>query len=234
MEPMEPVDPSESVSIPLPITAATVTTATAEMSPCERLREAAKRKIAAFQAAKAVEAETTQSTADPKEVVSDSPSPEIPPANRSPANRSPGPGRPAGTINPKPVNLPPYPSLINASIDPQAAIDDLLAYLGSIDPAMLGFWLAEYHRQITKLAFKDLLDKLNNPTVQELVALTGQNYQNVYMVMSGKGAIGLDRLNNILGVLGYGIKPVIVPLGVIAHDRVMAELGMLDYKGEVK
>lgn len=99
---------------------------------------------------------------------------------------------------------------------------------------MLGFWLSEYHRHVLLLQFRDLLDKSGNPTVQDIVAKTGQSYQNVYMVMSGKGAIGLDRLNTILGALGYGIKPVIVPLGEIAHDRVMAELGMLDYKGEVK
>lgn len=214
---MEPITESESTSTPQP-------TVTNEISAYERLQAAARRKIAAFQATKAAE-EPTRATVDTKQSIEE-------PLETHPANKS--PGRPAGTINPKPIDLPPYPSLTNASTDPQAAIDDLLAYLGSIDPSMLGFWLATYNRQITKLAFKDLLDKLNNPTVQELVALTGWNYQNVYMVVSGKGAIGLDRLNSILGVLGYGIKPVIVPLGVIAHDRVMAELGMLDYKGEVK
>ena len=82
--------------------------------------------------------------------------------------------------------------------------------------------------------FSDLMIKLNSPTVQELAAKSGQSYQNTYMVVSGKGSVGLDRLNTLLGALGYGVKSVIVPLGVIAHDRVMGELGMLDHKGEVK
>lgn len=82
--------------------------------------------------------------------------------------------------------------------------------------------------------FSDLMVKLGSPTVQELAVKSGQSYQNTYMVVSGKGSVGLDRLNTLLGALGYGVKSVIVSLGVIAHDRVMGELGMLDHKGEVK
>ncbi len=200
-------------------------TGSSNMSAAELLQAALRRKISSYKPAEPPVEQPVEpvNSSQPQVPVQDS----ILTVNRTA-------GRPPGTITPKPTTLPPYPALINAHIDPSAAIDDLLAYLGSIDAPMLGFWLSEYHRHVLLLQFRDLLDKSGNPTVQDIVAKTGQSYQNVYMVMSGKGAIGLDRLNTILGALGYGIKPVIVPLGEIAHDRVMAELGMLDYKGEVK
>ncbi len=168
--------------------------------------------------------------ANPPETVEES----IDLVDNSPVKQSTGPGRPARPITTDPVTLPAYPSLINASESPETAIDDLLAYLGAVPAPIIGPWLTDYHKQILRLALNDLLDKLGNPTVQEIADMTGKNYHNVYMVLKGKSVVGLDRLNTILGRLGYGVKPVIVPLGVIAHDRVMAELGMLDYKGEVK
>ena len=191
-----------------------------------RLQQAAKRKAATFTPAP-VEVDTSPA------VLPTTPEPSSP----EPSSPLTGPGRPPKpltSILPSSTQLPPYPSLVSASDSPDDAISDLLAYLGSIPPELLGAWLTSYNKQSIRLMFSDLMVKLNSPTVQELAAKSGQSYQNTYMVVSGKGSVGLDRLNTLLGALGYGVKSVIVPLGVIAHDRVMGELGMLDHKGEVK
>lgn len=205
----------------------TTTNELIQESAYDRLRAAAQRKIAAFvpsERQKPIEVVEEIKTETDKEDETSKQSPYT----------GPGPGRPPKPIASDPVKLPAYPCLINADESPETAIDDLLAYLGAVPASIIGTWLTDYHRQILRLSLNDLLDKLGNPTVQEIADLTGQNYHNIYMVLKGKSVVGLDRLNSILGKLGYGVKPVIVPLGVIAHDRVMAELGMLDYKGEVK
>ena len=212
------------------VSANTPNTNTASASIFARLQQAAKRKAATFTPAP-IELDTSPA------VLPTTPGP----SSNAPSSHLTGPGRP-----PKPLTsilpsstqlhyqLPPYPSLVSASDSPDDAISDLLAYLGSIPPELLGTWLTSYNKQSIRLMFSDLMVKLNSPTVQELAVKSGQSYQNTYMVVSGKGSVGLDRLNTLLGALGYGVKSVIVPLGVIAHDRVMGELGMLDHKGEVK
>ena len=191
-----------------------------------RLQQAAKRKAATFTPAP-IELDTSPAAL-----------PTTPgPSSNAPSSPLTGPGRPPKpliSILPSSTQLPPYPSLVSASDSPDDAISDLLAYLGSIPPELLGAWLTSYNKQSIRLMFSDLMVKLGSPTVQELAVKSGQSYQNTYMVVSGKGSVGLDRLNTLLGALGYGVKSVIVPLGVIAHDRVMGELGMLDHKGEVK
>ena len=210
------------------ISANTPNTNAASDSIFSRLQQAAKRKAETF-------------TPPPAPIEVDT-SPAMLPtttAPSSPLTSSPltGPGRPPKpltSILPSSPQLPPYPSLVSASDSPDDAISDLLAYLGSIPPDLLGAWLTSYNKQSIRLMFSDLMVKLGSPTVQELAVKSGQSYQNTYMVVSGKGSVGLDRLNTLLGALGYGVKSVIVPLGVIAHDRVMGELGMLDHKGEVK
>jgi len=191
-----------------------------------RLQQAAKRKAATFTPAP-IELDTSPA------VLPTAPEP----SSHEPSSPLTGPGRPPKpltSILPSSTQLPPYPSLVSASDSPDDAISDLLAYLGSIPPELLGAWLTSYNKQSIRLMFSDLMVKLGSPTVQELAVKSGQSYQNTYMVVSGKGSVGLDRLNTLLGALGYGVKSVIVPLGVIAHDRVMGELGMLDHKGEVK
>ena len=208
------------------VSANTPNTNAASDSIFARLQQAAKRKAATFTPAP-VELDT---------------SPAVLPTTTAPSSHEPsshltGPGRPPKpltSILPSSTQLPPYPSLVSASDSPDDAISDLLAYLGSIPPELLGAWLTSYNKQSIRLMFSDLMVKLGSPTVQELAVKSGQSYQNMYMVVSGKGSVGLDRLNTLLGALGYGVKSVIVPLGVIAHDRVMGELGMLDHKGEVK
>ena len=208
----------------------TSTANTASDSIFARLQQAAKRKAATFTPPPApIELDTSPAalptTLDPGL------------SSNAPSSPLTGPGRPPKpltSILPSSPQLPPYPSLVSASNSPDDAINDLLAYLGSIPPDLLGAWLTSYNKQSIRLMFSDLMVKLNSPTVQELAVKSGQSYQNTYMVVSGKGSIGLDRLNTLLGALGYGVKSVIVPLGVIAHDRVMGELGMLDHKGEVE
>ena len=212
------------------VSANTPNTNAASDSIFARLQQAAKRKAATFTPPPApIELDTSPAalptTLDPGL------------SSNAPSSPLTGPGRPPKpltSILPSSTQLPPYPSLVSASDSPDDAISDLLAYLGSIPPELLGAWLTSYNKQSIRLMFSDLMVKLNSPTVQELAAKSGQSYQNTYMVVSGKGSVGLDRLNTLLGALGYGVKSVIVPLGVIAHDRVMGELGMLDHKGEVK
>ena len=204
----------------------TSTANTASDSIFARLQQAAKRKAATFTPAP-IELDTSPA------VLPTTPEP----SSNEPSSPLTGPGRPPKpltSILPSSPQLPPYPSLVSASDSPDDAISDLLAYLGSIPPELLGAWLTSYNKQSIRLMFSDLMVKLGSPTVQELAAKSGQSYQNTYMVVSGKGSVGLDRLNTLLGALGYGVKSVIVPLGVIAHDRIMGELGMLDHKGEVK
>ena len=213
------------------VSANTPNTNAASDSIFARLQQAAKRKAATF---------TPPVPPAPHIEVDTSPAvlPTAPePSSHEPSSPLTGPGRPPKpltSILPSSTQLPPYPSLVSASDSPDDAISDLLAYLGSIPPELLGAWLTSYNKQSIRLMFSDLMVKLGSPTVQELAVKSGQSYQNTYMVVSGKGSVGLDRLNTLLGALGYGVKSVIVPLGVIAHDRVMGELGMLDHKGEVK
>ena len=108
-----------------------------------RLQQAAKRKATTFTPAP-IELDTSPA------VLPTTPGP----SSNAPSSPLTGPGRP-----PKPLTsilpsstqlhyqLPPYPSLVSASDSPDDAISDLLAYLDSIPPELLGTWLTSYNKQ---------------------------------------------------------------------------------------